>query len=129
MDNRLMKTLVIGGTHGNEPLGIELVKLLSVRPLPDMETMVANPRAAQANKRFIEQDLNRVFPGDAAGTYEQRRARAILDKLRRYDLVLDFHNTLANQPSCGFTGLTYDKRLLSIASRLGIEHVIEASYD
>lgn len=115
--------------HGNEPLGVDMVGLLRANPLPGIDSMLANPRAVKAGTRFIDEDLNRVFPGSRSGTYEQRRAGVIMRKALLYDLVLDFHNTQAGQPSCGFVGLQYDAKLLDIAANLGLQFVIEAGYD
>lgn len=123
------KILVLGGMHGNEPLGIELVAQLTDRPIDGVDACLANPRAVQSGTRFSEEDLNRVFPGERSGSYERRRAATILTYTKRYGLVLDFHNTQADQPSCGFVGLTYERSLLATAANLGISRVIEAGYD
>ena len=59
-----MKILVLGGMHGNEPLGPEVVKLFKAAPVAGVSAVLANPEAIAANRRFTEEDLNRSFPGD-----------------------------------------------------------------
>lgn len=83
-----MKILAIGGMHGNEMLGIELVRSLADSPIENVDCVLANEKAIAARQRFVKQDLNRSFPGDATGTkfYEQRRPVELLNlckKIRR----------------------------------------------
>ena len=40
-----MKILVIGGMHGNEMLGIDLVKSLQENPLENIDSVLANEEA------------------------------------------------------------------------------------
>lgn len=129
---------VVGGTHGNEYTGVFCVKALERRlklvdantftttatketpPFPfRLSTLIGNPEAFKANKRFIDQDLNRQFDyealhGAAASqpsaplSAEQKRARE-LDALLgpkfggpdhgtppATDLIIDLHTTTAN---------------------------------
>lgn len=63
--------VIVGGTHGNEYTGVWCVKELeqpsvfkrvSKRfPSLDISTLMGNPEAHLANKRFIHTDLNREF--------------------------------------------------------------------
>src|SRR5205085_1727922 len=106
------KILVLGGMHGDEPLGPKLAATLIKNPLPGVSALVANPAAVAASTRFIDQDLNRSFPGDpSAAGYESRRAAELLTLARGYDLVLDFHNTLCPHNDCCFIGATADPLL------------------
>ena len=89
-----MKILVIGGMHGNEMLGIDLVKSLQESPLENIDSVLANEEAIKINKRFVNQDLNRSFPGvESSGIYEQQRPVKLLEMCKDYDIVFDFHNT------------------------------------
>lgn len=123
-----MKILVLGGTHGNELLGIELVRSLRKNPIPDVDAMIANPRAVRARKRFVEADLNRSFDSDTS-TYEAQRAQKLRDITRKYDIVLDFHNTMTSRNNCSFVGASPDKRLLEVSAQLGLQRCISATYD
>ena len=58
-----------------------------------LDIQIANEEAYKAGKRFIDEDLNRCFPGNPNGTSEQKRAAAILPNLTTYDCVIDIHST------------------------------------
>lgn len=63
------KVAIVGGTHGNELIGVELVREWEsnnaeiARESFESRAIVGNPRAIEANKRFIDLDLNRQFGG------------------------------------------------------------------
>jgi predicted deacylase len=95
--------LAIGGTHGDEyegPVGLKnLVHGL------DPERLVAGRlivipvlnlpafRAAQRASPLDGGNMNRAFPGDAAGTITERIARFVTDEvLPRADVVIDLHS-------------------------------------
>lgn len=86
---------VVGCLHGNELLGKKVIDLLD--PIEEMEliTLVVNTPAMREEKRFIETDLNRSFPGDITGTLEERLAVKILHQLRYCKYVIDIHSTTA----------------------------------
>lgn len=106
------KVVIVGGTHGNELSGIQLLKQWQAapealaRPGLSVSTLFANPSAHQANRRYLEVDLNRQFEpallGDPAlGNYEQSRAKVINQQIgpkgdSQTDLVIDLHNTTSN---------------------------------
>lgn len=118
-----MKILVIGGMHGNEMLGIDLVKSLQENPLENIDSVLANEEAIKINKRFINQDLNRSFPGvESSGIYEQQRPIELLD-------TLDFHNTFCPDNDCTFVGEGANEGLLGASWLLGLPRVIVADYD
>lgn len=123
-----MKVLVIGGMHGNEPLGIDVVERLSTQPMKNVSAVIANAEAKQQNKRFTNTDLNRSFPGDDE-TYEGQQAKELLALCQSFDLVLDFHNTHCPENDCAFIGEKADKVLLDTASFIGLKRVIVADYD
>ncbi len=124
-----MNVLVIGGLHGNEPLGLDLVAALIAKPLSNVSAVLGNPAARRLNQRFVEADLNRVFPGDPAGNREERRAAEIVKQGRGYQVVLDFHNTHCPDNDCGFVGGTAYQPLLTVAAFLDLDRVIVADYD
>ncbi len=125
-----MKILVIGGMHGNEPLGIELVRLFQEKRIENIDVVLANENAVKDNCRFIKDDLNRSFPGNSQGkSYEQKRASYLLNLCKKYDLVFDFHNTHCPDNDCVFVGDLADKKLYDTASYFGLNKVIIADYD
>lgn len=93
------KILFIAGTHGNEPIGVNLSEELSKRQtLRSLyKSVIGNPLALAQNKRFIEEDLNRVAPGNQdSPIYERRRAAELVEMFKSFDYVIDFHETKAN---------------------------------
>jgi len=116
--------------HGNEPLGPAVIKKFSQNPAVGVDTLVANEKAYVANCRFVKNDLNRSFPGNAKSTdYETKRASEILQICKNYDLVLDFHNTYCPNNNCIFVGSAAKKNLYSVFLALGLRRVIVADYD
>jgi len=123
-----MKILIIGGMHGNEPLGISIVEQLKARPIDNVSAVIANPEAKQQNVRFTNNDLNRSFPG-SGDSYEEKRARYLLELCKGFDLVLDFHNTHCPENDCVFVGEGAGETLFDAASSIGLPRVIVADYD
>lgn len=127
-----MRLLVLGGIHGNEPLGIEIVEALRKDPVPGIDALIANPRARQAGRRYVDADLNRVFPGEPSEeAYEVQRAYELREQLSGdYDLIIDFHNTCSADNDCGFLGDWGNRRLAAEAARfLGLSRLVIANYD
>jgi len=125
-----MNILIIGGMHGNETLGIELVKMLQNNPIDGIDAVIANDIAVKDAVRFTGKDLNRSFPGTLKAVgYEERRAAELVLLCKKYDVVLDFHNTYCSDNDCSFVGETASKALLSVSSELGLKRVIVADYD
>lgn len=108
-----MKTVaVVGGTHGNEFSGIYLLRKWQQQPERiarnsfTTQTVFANPKAFEENKRYVDVDLNRQFGlGDlnnpALANYEQSRAKVINQQLgpkgnAKTDYIIDLHNTTSN---------------------------------
>ena len=93
---------VIAGIHGDEPLGVEIVRRLLV----ELETEafrgelvavpVANPYAFAALTRHTPIDaanLNRSFPGNADGTFSEQLAHVICaELLADCDRLVDVHS-------------------------------------
>lgn len=94
--------LVIGClTHGNEsgtlPAALRWVEALkqgTLQPGGPVTLMLGNTRAAREERRFIEEDFNRVFTFDRpAQTLERRLAETVRPILDAADLFLDLHQT------------------------------------
>lgn len=119
-----IKILVIGGIHGNEYTGIELVKILNENPLENIESVIANPQAVNKDKRFIETDLNRSFGKTETMSLEEKLAKNLIQKIKKKPLILDFHNTTADYNSCAITTKKPTEEVLKICSHLELEHII-----
>lgn len=107
-----MRVLIVGGTHGNERTGVQLIRRF--RAMPEelerenfvAETLLANEGAIARNCRYLDQDLNRCFNGELLGSKpgnrEQLRAQEINNRFgpkgenTRTDWIIDLHTTTAN---------------------------------
>lgn len=89
----MKKLLIIAATHGNEKIGIEVIKKLTKQGYErSFDFVIANPQAEKKNVRFIDIDLNRAYPGDKKSSlYEKRKAFAIGELSKKYEFVIDIH--------------------------------------
>ena len=110
--NKIKQVAIVGGTHGNEFSGIYLLKKwqqtphLLARDGLTIETVFANPKGFEQNKRYLDCDLNRQFTrqdlaNNDLANYEQSRAKAINAQLgpkgnANTDFIIDLHNTTSN---------------------------------
>ncbi len=93
------EVLLIAYTHGNEPIGMLVVKeLLKNKILAEkFNYVIGNPRALEKKVRFIDVDLNRSAPGKKnSKLYEEQRAYDLVRLFKDYKYVIDFHSTTAN---------------------------------
>ena len=96
--NKNMKIILNIMTHGDERIGLKVAKEIKKLHINEdiLTVQIANPRALAEHKRFIDQDLNRSFPGKKNGNYEQRRAYSLLSVVKKADLVIDIHSTTSS---------------------------------
>ena len=95
------KVIIVGGTHGNEWTGIQVVRHYQdffKQKYPDLmlEFILANPEAYKLNRRFKDEDLNRAFEflREERSSYEHHRARELKLLIDQEPcLVLDLHTT------------------------------------
>jgi succinylglutamate desuccinylase len=103
----IRRVAIVGGTHGNELTGIYAVKKFQQFPnLLDRSsfqcvTLLANPQAIVANRRYIDRDLNRSFTDEDLvnpdlADYEAKRAKEIAVQLADVDLIIDLHSSTSN---------------------------------
>lgn len=91
------KTLaVFAGIHGNERVGVVALKAILKKIEIESGTVYfvfANPPAIKAQKRLINKNLNRLFSRRNKGdTYEDTRAKELMDILDTCDALLDIHS-------------------------------------
>ncbi len=127
-DHRPGRVLVVGGTHGNERNGLWLLEqwrqhpgLLHRHGLA-LELMVGNPVAAQANRRYVDRDLNRSFRAELLSDphnqeLEVLRARQLLARHGPEGkepclVAIDLHSTTA---AMGNSLVLYNRRPASLA--------------
>ncbi|AFY91648.1 aspartoacylase [Chamaesiphon minutus] len=112
LSGSIRRVAIVGGTHGNELTGIYTIENLNRCPHPidgysfECMTLLANPKAIAANRRYIDRDLNRCF-GNAdlsnldLTNYEDILAKEIAAKLGpkdrpRADVIIDLHTSTSN---------------------------------
>jgi succinylglutamate desuccinylase len=105
--NSIGKIAIVGGTHGNELTGVYAIEKLTKFPERlrqysfEVMTLLANPQAVTANRRYIDRDLNRSFDNDdlvnaELSGYEEKRAKEIALELQDVDLIIDLHSSTSN---------------------------------
>ena len=89
----MKKILFIIATHGDEKIGLEVIKRLRAKKLNRFfDYLIANPRALRKNTRFIDADLNRSYPGVKNSVlYEKEMAYENLRKAKKYQYIIDIH--------------------------------------
>lgn len=87
---------IVAGVHGDEPCGVRAIeRLLDDRPrvTRPVKLIVVNEEALEAQVRFVDEDLNRAFPGDPnAQTHEGRLAHELVSELEGC-LTFSMHST------------------------------------
>lgn len=112
MTSQIKRVVIVGGTHGNELTGIYLVKKFERIPKLiqrftfETRTLLANPKAYEIGKRYVDTDLNRSFQRSCLenpnlSSYEAQRAKVIYLTFGtggslQADLVVDLHSTTSN---------------------------------
>ncbi|MEH2115438.1 aspartoacylase [Nostoc sp.] len=110
--NQINRVAIVGGTHGNEFTGAYLIQKfaqfpdLITRSSFETVTLLANPNAFAAGRRYVEKDLNRCFlkqdlQDPTLESYEELQAKLIQDTLtsngdKQADFILDLHSSTAN---------------------------------
>lgn len=117
---KVNQVVVIGGMHGNELIGVYLIRLfeqfphLIQRQSFETLTLLGNPEAINLCKRYVDKDLNRCFRSEdiqnpRLSSYEDKQAKQIyqtleLDKRSRsissgesqISMFVDLHSTTAS---------------------------------
>lgn len=86
---------VFAGVHGNETAGVyalqEIIPKLHITK-GEVYFVFGNPPAIEANVRMGEKNLNRCFvEGIEGDSYEENRARELMEVLQKCDALLDIH--------------------------------------
>jgi succinylglutamate desuccinylase len=112
MTMKIKRVAIVGGTHGNELTGVMLVKKflryaqLVQRQSFETVCLLANPRAIDQTRRYIDRDLNRCFDrhdlaNPALTGYENILAKQLFacygsGGSEPVDVIFDLHSTTAN---------------------------------
>lgn len=119
---------IIGGIHGDEPSGVRAVRRV-IEANPDLERpvelVVANPPAVASHRRFLDADMNRVFPGDPDSPDRERRLAAeLLHEVNDCGVVLSLHSTHSYDQPIAFVSRSR-ANAQGIATNLPVSHVVD----
>jgi predicted deacylase len=118
---------VVGAIHGDEPCGVTSIeRLLESSPAVGrpVKLIVANEAALDAETRYVEEDLNRAFPGDPDGpTHESRLAAELTAELAGCT-TLALHSTQSYEKPFAIVQEAAGVPL-ELASRLSVDAVVE----
>lgn len=120
---------VVAGVHGDEPGGVRAVeRLLDERPTVErpIKLIIANEKALERQVRFVDEDLNRAFPGDPnAETHEGRLAHELVDELGGC-LTFSMHSTQSHaEPFAIVNEVTETAK--EICPQLPVQAMVETS--
>ncbi|WP_248896066.1 succinylglutamate desuccinylase/aspartoacylase domain-containing protein [Haloplanus halobius] len=118
---------VVAAIHGDEPCGPRAVEAILADP-PAFERpvkfIVANERALDRGVRYLDDDLNRAFPGDeAAASHERRLASELLAELEGCT-TLALHSTQSYAHPFALVD-TVDPETADLCAALPIDTLVE----
>ncbi|MFC7216143.1 succinylglutamate desuccinylase/aspartoacylase family protein [Saliphagus sp. GCM10025334] len=118
--------VVVAGVHGDERSGIRAVNRLREADL-DLQRgvafVLANPEAIEAGERYLDSDLNRVFPGDPDGDREERIAARLCEFVEGRT-TLSLHGTAA-EPTPFALIHSAQEREFTLASQLPVPRIVD----
>lgn len=117
-----MKNLLfVVGIHGDEKTPVEVIASFK----PRINYLVANKPALRKDRRFLEKDLNRVFPGAKCGFLEEILARKILTQIKnkKPDAVIDLHSSTCYTPPFAIITQKSPKHIV-LAKNTGISKIV-----
>jgi succinylglutamate desuccinylase len=114
-----MKLAIVCCLHGTEPYGLEVVNRLPVF----FPFFIGNEKALKENKRFIDTDLNRSFPGKENGNHEEKIAYELVSKLNSFDYIIDLHSSSNNSPIFGIITKPNCQKI-DFAKQLGLSKLV-----
>ena len=122
---------VVYCTHGDEVAGKKAVEKLLQNYSSfkkGVKFVFANEKAYQQEKRYIDTDLNRSFPGDKnSDKYEERIAEEIMEELKDTQIVLDLHETSVKPAPFALYTWNTDK-VFEALQKTSVEKAVEISY-
>lgn len=125
MKRKLLQTLFICATHGDEEFSIPVLEKIEKKYSKEeynYDWIIGNPKALKKNIRFIDVDLNRNAPGILnSKIYEEHRAAEILNIAAKFDLVVDIHGAKSECGICTIVSNPYLENLL-LASQFNCKY-------
>jgi len=118
---------VVGGIHGDEPCGpLAIKRLLAEQPTVDrpVKLIIANEKALETGDRYLEADLNRVFPGAPDSDAHERRLAHDIAREIQGCTTLALHSTQSYADPIGVIK-SVDEVARAICPRLPLDVIIE----
>lgn len=129
------RVAIVGGLHGDEPAGEQIVRRLA-DTLPEthetegdgsIQLITANEPALAAGTRYTDADLNRVFPGDSESEeYERALAPQILEALEGADAVIAIHTSHSVPPPFAIYSRLTDSVRRTVTG-MPVDYVLDSS--
>jgi predicted deacylase len=121
---------VVTCIHGEESCGWEAVQKFkeSGYDLKEpLKVILANEKAFESGERYVDVDMNRVFPGDPdSEKYEERMAYKLERELEGLK-VLDIHSTVSREAPFGII-VGENGEDIDLAKSAGIRQLVDMSY-
>jgi len=121
---------VVTCIHGEESCGWEAVQKFkeSGYDLEEpLKVILANEKAFELGERYVDVDMNRVFPGDPdSEKYEERMAYKLERELKGLN-VLDIHSTVSREAPFGII-VGDNGEEIDLAKSAGIQQLVDMSY-
>jgi succinylglutamate desuccinylase len=118
---------IVAAIHGDEPAGVRPIdRLLEETPVVErpVKLIVANEEALERNVRYLDEDLNRAFPGSPdAGTHEGRLAARLETELEGCT-TLSIHSTQSHDEPFAVANRLVDP-IRDLIPRLPVTAVVE----
>ena len=121
------EVVVVGGIHGDEPCGpLAIRRLLAAEPTVErpLKLIIANEPALEVGQRYVDADLNRVFPGDADDDAHERRLAYDLAREVQGCTTLALHSTQSTAKPMGVIN-SVDEVARAIYPRLPLSVIVE----
>ena len=124
MEESKTKVVILGGVHGDDRLGVEVLTYYFKKPNPLLQLMLGNYQAVEKGQKFIDFDLLKAGKGDitCSTSIEKCRAGEIHEVLSQYDYAVDVHGSHVNEDLLILTN--DDPETIKFAQTLGVERGI-----
>jgi Succinylglutamate desuccinylase / Aspartoacylase family len=121
----MREVLVIGGTHGEEMPGINLVGSIQDEEITGIHGILGNPSAVKTGLRFCDDNLALSYPGRWNDrSYERHLANINLRLCYGYDLVVDVHSSEAPGDHYALVGERTSNLALQAIAFMGIQRIL-----
>ena len=119
-----MKILIVSALHGDEEI-IDEKQLYKLKEKTGADVCIANYKALEKKKRFIDTDMNRCFNCENPKTFEELVAvDRIKPMLKNYDLVIDVHATKCDMPDIAIV-TSLNKKVKDIIKYVPIKNIVQ----